>query len=126
MENFQTPWDFMSEITHLDHEIKFFGLTEITQGAPQIGSLVIDGRHIIGQYGGPVLFEENIMYVPRLFKNILVSGFRIVRINLNTLTTDTIKMKKQPLIWLDQITAGNIYFHTDSEKSILQEVGVNV
>jgi len=113
---FDTPIDFATEIKIDDMEIIYCNTFEIGQGGPVVGNISVNGRLISNHYfGGPVLLDEQYLYIPIYMKKIISWKFKLARIDLNSLKIDTIG-KWESVIFLDKIENGTIYFYEDVSK----------
>lgn len=117
MSNFEDPIQF-DEFKKIGNvEVSFSNMMEVSQGGPVAGDISINGNKIPGRFGGPILIEGKYLYLPALVKRILGTGFKLARINLNTLETEHLG-KTRFFIYLDKIENNRVYFFEDMEKTI--------
>ncbi|GAA4276539.1 hypothetical protein [Aquimarina mytili] len=96
-----------------EKEVSYSDLMEISQGGPEIGTISINGTPIKSyRFGGPILHKENYIYAPVFVKKFLGSGFKLSRININTLNVELIG-KTKSLIYLNKIEGDKVYFFKD-------------
>jgi len=117
MKKTETPIDFEINKSHNDIEVSYVDLFEISQGGPVVGSMIINGRKLIGRYGGPVLFDNDDLYAPAQVSKIFGTGFKLAKIDTQTLEVVFLG-KIKDLIFLDKIEGGYIYFFEDISKTI--------
>lgn len=91
--------------------VEIRGRTEICQGGPRIGSLFVNGIKVGGNslFGGPMLEENGYLFLPKREKGWLFNGFKLVKVDLNTLELSYLGVKSD-LIFLKRIKDGYIYF----------------
>ncbi len=123
MNKFESPiqFDLMKKFGEV--EIEYSNLREISQGGPEVGTLSVNGKIIEGLYGGPALYKDKYIYMPAFVKKFLGTGFKLVRINLDTLEEEILS-KTKDLIFLDKIVGNRIYYFEDISKTSqrIQEV----
>jgi len=125
INNFQTPDDFNTDLLINGRKVVYHKCHEISQGGPLVGELSIDGRFIPGQsFGGPLLYNNKLIYVPILVKMFLGSGFKLAIINTDTFKLEIIGNTKS-LIFLVKID-GQIYFFEDISKTRYSHYQVEV
>lgn len=117
MKMFEDPIQFIIKKKIEDIEIEYFNLMEISQGGPVTGNLSINGEILDGRYGGPSICKDKYVYLPVLIKKILGTGFKLVKIDLNTLEYEYLG-KTKDLIFIDKIEGDKIYFYEDISKTI--------
>ena len=117
MSRFENPIQFDIKKKVGDVEIIYSHLMEISQGGPEVGSLSINGKTVEGRYGGPAICKDEYVYIPAHVKKFLRTGFKLTRINVNTLEVEQLS-KTQDLIFLDKIDGNRIYFFEDISKTI--------
>jgi len=116
MRKFDTPIDFLTEIKVDDVEIVYNNTFEIGQGGPIVGYLSINGELIPNNYfGGPILLDNQYIYIPIYMKRFLSWRFKLARINLSSLKIDIVG-KWESVIFLDRIENGMIFFYEDVGK----------
>lgn len=110
--NFATPVDFPEKYEINGHEIIYQNIMEIAQGGPLVGKLVIDSRQVGYNllFGGPFLIEHDKLYAPLFIRKFCISGFKLCRINLNTLEYTLTKQIKD-VIYLSHIDNGKVFFY---------------
>ena len=117
MTNLDTPMDFQIEKYFGNHKLKYVNLTEITQGGPEVGNIMIDDRTISSFFfGGPVINKNNFVYIPIFDKTFFKRGFKLGQINLETLEVNAFGKNKN-FIFLDKIEDDIIYYFEDLEKT---------
>lgn len=117
MSRFEDPIQFDIKKKIGDVDIAYSDLMEISQGGPEVGSLSINGKIVEGRYGGPAICKDEYVYVPAHVKKFLGTGFKLARINANTLEVEYLS-KIKDLIFLDKIEGNRIYFFEDMSKTI--------
>ena len=117
MNKFENPIQFETKKKVGFIEIEFYNLMEICQGGPEVGNLSIDGNIIEGRFGGPVLYQDQNVYVPIYEKTFLKSGFRLVKINVITYEIEYMT-KIKDIIFLYKIEMNRIYFFEDLNRTI--------
>lgn len=117
MSSFENPIQFDIKKKVGDVEIEYSELMEISQGGPEVGNMSINGKIIEGRYGGPAICKDVYVYVPSLVKKRFGTGFKLARINLNTLEVEYLS-KTKDLFYLDKIEGNRIYFFEDIDKTI--------
>ena len=112
-----TPINFDTKFTVGDAEIIYTNVTELCQGCPAVGELTTNGAQVSEKFrfGGPALGSGTYLYAP-VFVKLWSTGFKLVKIDLNSLELELIGEKKN-LIFLDKIEDGYAYFHEDLEKT---------
>jgi hypothetical protein len=126
MRNFETPIQFDIKKNINGKEITYTELMEICQGGPEIGDLNIDGVKIENyRFGGPLLFDNDNLFIPVYIKKIFSTGFKIAKINLKTLEIE-IFGKMKDIIFLDKIENKKIAFFEDIEKNTKHEMSINL
>lgn len=119
MTNFETPIQFDIQKTLGDVQIEFADLMEITQGGAEVGTLLVNGQPISEyRFGGPILYENGFVYAPMFIRRLCVVGFKLSRINMGSRKIEPIGQIK-PVIFLDRIDDGKIYFFGDLQKSVV-------
>jgi hypothetical protein len=122
MIKFEDPIQFNITVELEANKISYSNLMEICQGCPEIGNVYINNKRIDKyKFGGPCLLEMNYVYIPMFIKNIFSSGFKLAIINIDTLEIRTIG-GKMPLIFLDKIKDGRIYYYKDLNKTIIDSL----
>ena len=118
MNNFENPIHFDIKKMINGIEVIYFDLMEISQGGPETGSILINENQIQSyRFGGPCLCEGGYVYAPVYKKKLFSSGFKLSRINLQTLQTESFGEIKD-LIFLDKIEGNRVYFFEDLDKII--------
>lgn len=117
MSRFEDPIQFDINKKIGDAEIAYSDLMEISQGGPVIGNLWINGKMVDGRFGGPAFCEDEYVFVPVLVKKIFGSGFRLARVNINTLETAAFG-KIRDLIFLNKLVGNRVYFFEDINKTM--------
>lgn len=117
MSKFEDPIQFDIKKKVGDVEIAYSDLMEISQGGPEVGSLSINGKIVEGRYGGPAICKGEYVYAPAHVKKFLGTGFKLARINANTLEAEHLG-KTKDLIFLDKIEGNLIILFEDMSKTI--------
>jgi hypothetical protein len=117
MNKFEDPTDFDEKKTIGKVEIGYSNLMEVSQGGPVTGNVSIDGEKIPGRYGGPILLENDHMFIPVQVKRFIGTGFKLARIDLNTLKIEHLGEIKF-FIYLDKVEDNKVCYFEDMEKSI--------
>lgn len=117
MNRFEDPIQFDIKKKIGDIEIIYSDLMEISQGGPEVGNLIINGKVVEGRYGGPAICKDEYIYVPVYVKKFLGMGFKLARINANTLKVERLG-KIKDLIFLEKIEGNQVYFFEDMSKTI--------
>jgi len=122
MIKFENPIQFNITVELKANKVSYSNLMEICQGCPVIGNIYINNK-LIDKYkfGGPCLLEMNYVYIPMFIRNIFSSGFKLAIINIDTFEIKTIG-RKTPLIFLDEIKNGRIYYYKDLHKTIIDSL----
>jgi hypothetical protein len=109
--------DFQIEKHFGSHKLKYINLTEITQGGPEVGNIIIDNKDIRPLFfGGPAINFNNFLYLPLFDKSFFNRGFKIGQIDLETLEV-TAFGKNKNFIFLDKIENDVIYYFEDLNKT---------
>ena len=74
MMKFQDPMTFSTELKIKDLEVRYSNLMEVSQGGPEIGNILINGKKIDGRFGGPILYDNGYLYVPAYVKKFFGTG----------------------------------------------------
>ncbi len=118
MIQFENPIQFNIKKKIGNNEIVYSKLIEISQGGPEIGTMCINGKQIESyRFGGPFLSDNEYLFAPVFIRKFLGSGFKLAKINLQTLEVKIIGKTKN-LIFLDKIENGQVYFFEDSDKTV--------
>ncbi|WP_410220752.1 hypothetical protein [Pedobacter sp.] len=117
MINSETPIDFSINKIIGNYRLVYSNLIEISQGGPEVGTISIDGKEISSyKFGGPILHDNKKLYIPFFIRKFCISGFRLCKINLETLNIEMIGDIKN-LIYLDKIEGDKILFFEDMKRS---------
>ncbi|MBL7973894.1 MAG: hypothetical protein JNJ85_03215 [Candidatus Kapabacteria bacterium] len=115
----QTPINYKDIIHFNGYTLEYFNSTEICQGGPVVGNIIINNIHHDEYFGGPAIFNDGYLYIPMLVNRFLLGrGFKLIRINLNTQIPETL-IKFKYLIYLDHITNNRVYYYEDINKTKL-------
>jgi len=117
MNRFEDPIQFNEKIKIGDIEMIYSNLMEVSQGGPVVGDVLINGKKLQGRFGGPILHKGYCVYAPIQVMRFLGTGFKLAKINLNTLAIDHLG-KTKFFIYLDRIEGNKIYYFEDMEKTI--------
>jgi hypothetical protein len=125
-KDFETPIDFASSTKVNGYLITYSNLIELSQGGPAIGRLSIDSEQIgKGSYfGGPLLFDENYIYIPIYIKNFFSSGFKLASVGLKSKALKIITQKKTPLIFLESLDDGFLSYYEDMGQTKLVKINI--
>lgn len=120
MSKFENPMQFDIKKKSDGIEIVYSNLMEICQGGPEIGTISINGNPIQNyRFGGPCLHQEDYIYAPAYVRKFLGTGFKLSKINCQTLNVELLG-KTKDLIFLDKIVDNRIYFFEDIDKMLLR------
>ena len=127
MNEFEDPIDFQTTKKVDNNLVVYSVVMEIAQGVPVVGTLSINGKLVSSAtyFGGPFLYNEGFIYAPVFIRRFCVSGFKLCKINVENLKTELIG-KIKPLIFLDRIAEGRIYFYKDLGKMGSETVILNI
>gem|GEM_PF-126380 len=119
----ESPISFRIKLNLPDgKEVLYVNRYEICQGCPEVGKLSIDGKIINkGVFGGPLLYENEFIYVPCFKKKWFNSGFYLSKINLSTLEVSIIS-EMYEIIDLIKIENSTIYFYDSLEQNETREI----
>lgn len=95
-------------------------MTEICQGAPLVGNLIINEQKVFCDkcFGGPLLYHENLVFIPMFIRRFCVSGFMLSVIELNYMRLIRVK-GIYDLVYLDSINENEILFYKDIDRTKL-------
>jgi hypothetical protein len=103
-------------------EILYENMYEICQGCPEVGKLFVDGSPIKKEvFGGPLLYDNEFIFVPCFKRKWFNSGFYLAKINISTLEVFIISDMYQ-IIDLIKIENNIIYFYDSLEQSEVKEI----
>jgi hypothetical protein len=116
-----TPLAFATELQRDRWHIKYSDLTEICQGGPLVGNLIINGQKVFLDkfFGGPLLYVENSVFIPMFIHKFCISGFMLSVIELNFMQLRLVK-GIYDLVYLDSINENEILFYKDVDRTKLQ------
>ena len=82
-----TPWGFTKDIQQDNWHIQYTNLNEICQGGPLVGNLIVNGQKVFcdKRFGGPLLYHENLVFIPMYIRKFCISGFMLSVIELNSM-----------------------------------------
>lgn len=106
-----------------DINVRYFNLMEIGQGGPEVGNIALNNHEINGRYGGPILCDDNYLYIPAYIRKKIGWGFKLARINLVNYQVAYFG-KFSDLIFLDKKEDGVIYYYNDLNRSILSQIKI--
>lgn len=114
----ETPLSFRVKINLPNgNEIIYFDRHEICQGCPEVGKISINNKIIENKiFGGPLLFDNQFIYIPYFNKSWFNSGFNLVKIDYNTLIITKISPMYQ-IIDLVKIEDKRIFFYDSLEQN---------
>ena len=117
MKDHENPMSFEEEFIVGGKRITYENVMELCQGCPSVGNLIINDELVSPKYrfGGPLIRQGNYIHVPVLIKRFRSSGFKLARINLETLEFRLFG-KIVSLIFLDRIEDGTIHFFEDLDR----------
>lgn len=107
-------------------EIELQNIMELSQGGPEVGQLVINGKVVSGKerFGTPVVVSENSVFAPIFKRGFLSSGFKIARIDLKSGQFEIIS-KMYPLIYLIEVAQKKLRFGVDVDCSKIMEISLD-
>ncbi len=116
--NFETPFDFKLNKKVNTYQVEYKNVIEVGQGGPQVGELYIEKVRLTKElFGGPILYNDEYLFIPIFKRRTFSSGFYICKVNLRTLEYENIS-ERESFIFLKDIKDTRIYFYTDFSKSI--------
>ena len=88
-----TPWGFTKDIQQDNWHIQYTNLNEICQGGPLVGNLIVNGQKVFcdKRFGGPLLYHENLVFIPMYIRKFCISGFMLSVIELNSMRLIRVK-----------------------------------
>ena len=115
-----TPWGFTKDIQQDNWHIQYTNLNEICQGGPLVGNLIVNGQKVFcdKRFGGPLLYHENLVFIPMYIRKFCISGFMISVIELNSMRLIRVK-DIYDLVYLDSINENEILFYKDIDRTKL-------
>lgn len=116
--------NFLDNYSVGGHTIRYSNLVEIAQGGPEIGALLIDGKALSTEpthFGGPPVFYEKFMFVPRLKKSFVGRHFILCVIDLDDRSIKEIG-SEEDLILLAKADHSTVYFFDDNPNTRLKSV----
>lgn len=121
-----TPWVFTTELQQDKWHIKYSNLTEICQGGPLVGNLIINGQKVFKNkfFGGPLLYFENSVFIPMFIHKFCISGFMLSVIELNSMQLRLVK-GIYDLVYLDSLDENKILFYQDITRNKLHKKKIN-
>lgn len=121
-----TPWVFTTHLQQDKWHIKYSELTEICQGGPLVGNLIVNEQKVFSDksFGGPLLYFNNIVIIPMFIRKFCVTGFMLSAIELSTMR---LKLAKgiYDLIYLDSIEKNEILFYQDKNRNKLSKLSID-
>lgn len=122
----ETPHNFNSTIVSGSHTIRYVSLQEIGQGGPLVGRLIINGKELPDKlFGGPGLAVDSVLFIPLFIRRFCISGFRLVRIDLDTCVVSFLTGIKD-LIWILDYQNQVLTYAMDMYKRELAEISVTL
>ncbi|HJW29485.1 MAG TPA: hypothetical protein VJ508_09545 [Saprospiraceae bacterium] len=121
------PTNFVDTYEVEGHTIKYSNFIEIAQGGPEVATLTVDGKTIgvKGDYfGGPPVFHQSKMFVPRLNKALLGRYFKICVIDLKNLSMQEVG-SKEDLVLISKADDTSVYFYEDTPNTKLKSIRWN-
>jgi hypothetical protein len=122
-----SPANFLTKYSEGGHSIQYSDFTEITEGGPEVGLVLIDGRNLgpKGNYfGGPPIFLKNYLFIPQLIKSSLGKHFKLCVVDLNDCSIREIG-EKEELILLSKVNDNSVFFFKDIPNGKLKSVRWN-
>lgn len=116
MNKIETPTTIIINRVIGGSTLRFKNVVEISQGGPEVGELSVNDRELEGKFGGPIIFNDEFIYLPALYKRFFGVAFKLARINLKSLEIEY-HNKIFDLIYLDKISNNKILYFTDIEKT---------
>ena len=120
------PYDYPKTITYEGTRIKYSDITEMGQGGPEIGRLLIDEVNHFPEYrfSGPFLLHTKFLYIPVFFRKWLGIAFRLGRIDLHTFKIELFG-KKENLILIQEIKDGELFYFTHINNTTVKSIKVD-
>lgn len=116
MLNLESVNDFKTEVFSGFFTLKYISLTEIVQGGPEIGQICLNGSLIGNAYfGGPLLFNDEFVFIPMYVNSFLRRGFKLVKISILDGEVEIIS-KTEHLILLNNVDESFVYYSVDLER----------
>jgi len=114
------PSDYKETYHYNEYEIKYDNIVEMCQGGPEIGNLLINGKNCFPTnfFGGPLLIEKGMIYLPVFYRSWLSSGFKLGVINLNNFSLKLFG-KKENLILIEKIDGNYLYYFIDLSRNFI-------
>ena len=115
---------FTTQIMVNNRKVTYGKLSEIVQGGPEIGALLIDNAisHPGLLFSGPLLvYKEKYVLLPLYTKSILSSGFILVVINTDNCNIAKLTTLK-PIILLERIEDNTLTYFTDLENKNKEQI----
>ncbi|PQJ78758.1 hypothetical protein [Polaribacter porphyrae] len=125
MIKFEDPWQFdiQKEVDNI--KVNYLRLMELSQGGPEIGSIMINNKEIEKfKFGGPLIFQDKFIYVPIYIKKLFYSGFKIAIINVETFNIVQLG-KIKDLIFLEKIEKNKVIYYENRNKTIKKYYDLN-
>jgi hypothetical protein len=116
MTAFEDPWQFTLDKNFESTSLKYFDLREFTQGGPEVGRIMINGRLIEGLFGGPALITRDFVFIPKLMTRFVGHEFCIAKIKSDDLYV-AVYGKCHDLIFLDKIIDNKVIYFTNRNKT---------
>lgn len=120
MNKLDTPLNFSKDIQQDRWHIQYSDLIEICQGGPLVGNLIINGKKVFNDkyFGGPLLYHDNLVFIPLFVRKFCVSGFKLSIIELDSMRMVLVNGIFD-LIYIDSINGNEILFYIDIDRTKL-------
>lgn len=120
MNKLDTPLNFSKDIQQDRWHIQYSDLIEICQGGPLVGNLIINGKKVFNDtyFGGPLLYHDNLVFIPLFVRKFCVSGFKLSIIELDSMRMVLVNGIFD-LIYIDSIKGNEILFYIDIDRTKL-------
>ncbi len=116
INNYETPIEFDVSKNIDGIEVFYINLMEISQGGPEVGTILINGKKNPDyRFGGPFLKDGNYLYAPVLIRKFIGVGFKLAEINLINLNVSLIGGNRS-LIFIEKIVDNQFFFYEDLNK----------
>jgi len=117
MRNCETAWQFQTEREFGKHKLRYINVSELGMDGPTVGNVTIDDTMISSAiFGGPPISDGVYLYIPEFQRNLFSSGFKICKVNMETLQ-NRVYGELKPVIALDRIENNIIYYFADRNQT---------
>lgn len=112
---FETPINFKTKIIKENFVLEYINLTEICQGGPEVGNIVVNDQKFENYFGGPILYNAECIYIPAYLRKGFGYKFKLSKISLSNLNIKYIGSFRN-LIYLEKIENNQVFFYEDVYK----------